>query len=212
MKKLLTIFFTLFLSVSAYCQYGRTATGKEKDDFFSQISHVSKETKTLTCDFTMSKESTLIQDRNESKGKMYFQAPHKLRWEYTSPNKSALIVNEQNVVLKNADGSTNTNVNTRMLKGLSDIIIGTIDGSGLQDEKNFTTTLVVFPTEIGNYRLILEPKGRLANMYKEIEIAFNGNYLAAFIELTEKNGDSMKIWFSNHKTNQQIDQNLFKIQ
>ncbi|MBR7035905.1 MAG: outer membrane lipoprotein carrier protein LolA [Bacteroidales bacterium] len=211
MKKLLTIFFTLFLSVSAYCQYGRTATGKEKDDFFSQISHVSKETKTLTCDFTMSKESTLIQDRNESKGKMYFQAPHKLRWEYTSPNKSALIVNEQNVVLKNADGSTNTNVNTRMLKGLSDIIIGTIDGSGLQDEKNFTSTLV-YMSQSTNYILQLEPKGRLANLYKQIDIVFNKAYLAESIELTEKNGDSMTIQFSNHKTNQQIDQNLFKIQ
>lgn len=211
MKKILTIFLTLFLSVSAYCQYGRTATGKEKDDFFSQISQVSKETKTLTCDFTMSKESTLIQDRNESKGKMYFQAPHKLRWEYTSPNKSALIVNEQNVVLKNADGSTNTNVNTRMLKGLSDIIIGTIDGSGLQDEKNFTSTLV-YMSQSTNYILQLEPKGRLANMYKQIDIVFNKAYLAESIELTEKNGDSMTIQFSNHKTNQQIDQNLFKIQ
>ncbi|MBR4498014.1 MAG: outer membrane lipoprotein carrier protein LolA [Bacteroidales bacterium] len=211
MKKILTIFLTLFLSVSAYCQYGRTATGKEKDDFFSQISQVSKETKTLTCDFTMSKESTLIQDRNESKGKMYFQAPHKLRWEYTSPNKSALIVNEQNVVLKNADGSTNTNVNTRMLKGLSDIIIGTIDGSGLQDEKNFTSTLV-YMSQSTNYILQLEPKGRLANLYKQIDIVFNKAYLAESIELTEKNGDSMTIQFSNHKTNQQIDQNLFKIQ
>jgi outer membrane lipoprotein-sorting protein len=211
MKKILTIFLTLFLSVSAYCQYGRTATGKEKDDFFSQISHVSKETKTLTCDFTMSKKSTLIQEKNESKGKMYFQAPHKLRWEYTSPNKSALIVNEQNVVLKNADGSTNTNVNTRMLKGLSDIIIGTIDGSGLQDEKNFISTLV-YMTQSTNYILQLQPKGRLANMYKKIDIVFNKAYLAESIELTEKNGDSMTIQFSNHKTNQQIDQNLFKVQ
>lgn len=211
MKKILTIVFILFISVSAYCQYGRTATGKEKDDFFSQISQVSKETKTLTCDFTMSKESTLIQDRNESKGKMYFQAPHKMRWEYTSPNKSALIVNEQNVVLKNADGSTNTNVNTRMLKGLSDIIIGTIDGSGLQDEKNFTSTLV-YMSQSTNYILQLEPKGRLANLYKQIDIVFNKAYLAESIELTEKNGDSMTIQFSNHKTNQQIDQNLFKIQ
>ena len=211
MKKILTIAFVLLLSVSAYCQLARTVTGKEKDDFFSQISHVSKETKTLTCDFTMSKKSTLIQEKNESKGKMYFQAPHKLRWEYTSPNKSALIVNEQNVVLKNADGSTNTNVNTRMLKGLSDIIIGTIDGSGLQDEKNFTNTLV-YMTQSTNYILQLEPKGRLANMYKQIDIVFNKAYLAESIELTEKNGDSMTILFSNHKTNQQIDQNLFKVQ
>ena len=211
MKKILTIAFVLLLSVSAYCQLARTITGKEKDDFFSQISHVSKETKTLTCDFTMSKKSTLIQEKNESKGKMYFQAPHKLRWEYTSPNKSALIVNEQNVVLKNADGSTNTNVNTRMLKGLSDIIIGTIDGSGLQDEKNFISTLV-YMTQSTNYILQLEPKGRLANMYKQIDIVFNKAYLAESIELTEKNGDSMTIQFSNHKTNQQIDQNLFKVQ
>ena len=211
MKKILTIIFVLFLSVSAYCQLTRTVTGKEKDDFFTQISHVSKETKTLTCDFTMSKKSTLIQEKNESKGKMYFQAPHKLRWEYTSPNKSALIVNEQNVILKKADGSTNTNVNTRMLKGLSDIIIGTIDGSGLQDEKNFTSTLV-YMTQSTNYILQLEPKGRLANMYKQIDIIFNKAYLAESIELTEKNGDSMTIQFSNHKTNQQIDQNLFKVQ
>lgn len=212
MKKFITLFFVLFISVSAFCQLARETTGQERDDFFNKISQVSKETKTLTCDFTMIKNSTLIQDMNESQGKMYFQAPHKLHWKYTSPNKSALIVNEQNVVLKNADGTTNTTVNTRMLKGLSDLIISTIDGSGLQDEKLFITTLYFYPVTGSEYRLYLKPKGRLANMYESIEIVFNKEYLANFIKLTEKNGDTMKISFSNHKLNQPLDNKLFNVE
>lgn len=212
MKKILSLVFGLFLCASAYCQLAHDVTGQEKEQFFAKISQISKEAKTLTCDFTMEKYSTLLQDQNESKGKMYFQAAHKLRWEYTSPNKSALIVNEQNVVLKNGDGTINTNVNTRMLKGLSDVIIGTIDGSGLQDEKNFTTALIFMPNSLGNYILYLTPKGRLANMYKKIEIAFNKDYFAECITLTENNGDSMIIRLSNHKTNQTIDQKLFNVQ
>lgn len=214
MKKLLSTFCIILISISAYCQYARTATEQEKKDFFSKITQVSKNTKTLSCDFIMTKSSTLLQEGNESKGKMYFQNPHKLRWEYTSPNKSALIVNEQNVVLKNGDGSVNTNVNTRMLKGLSDVIISTIDGSGLQDEKNFATSLV-FMSNIGINGpciLYLTPKGRLANMYKKIQISFSPDYSAEFIQLDEQNGDSMTIRFSNKKTNQPIDQKLFNVQ
>ncbi len=212
MKKLLSLFFIILISISAYCQYARTATEQEKKDFFAKITQVSKNTKNLSCDFTMTKSSTLLQEGNESKGKMYFQNPHKLRWEYTSPNKSALIVNEQNVVLKNGDGSINTNVNTRMLKGLSDVIISTIDGSGLQDEKNFTTSLVFTSNGMGPCILYLTPKGRLANMYKTIEITFTQDYLATSIQLNEQNGDSISIRFANRKTNQPIDQKLFNVQ
>jgi outer membrane lipoprotein carrier protein len=53
---------------------------------------------TLAADFTQSKQLKMLAHPIRSEGKLYYQRPGNIRWEYTSPIKSVLISTKQGVV------------------------------------------------------------------------------------------------------------------
>lgn len=215
MRKILCYIGLLLCCVPAFSQQKEIylqgkLTGLNHEDIILEISTAAKKTKTLYCDFVQEKTSSLVAETAISKGKMYFKSPHSLRWEYVSPQASALIVNNNDVALKTANG-TNADVNTRMLKELANIIISSIDGSGLNDSKNFSADLSVSDL---HYMVELTPVNkRIAAVYSSIVLIIQREtYLADSIILIEKNGDKMKISFSNHKLNQPLDNKLFNVE
>ena len=215
MRKILCYIGLLLCCVPAFSQQKEIylqgkLTGLNHEDIILEISTAAKKTKTLYCDFVQEKTSSLVAETAISKGKMYFKSPHSLRWEYVSPQASALIVNNNDVALKTANG-TSADVNTRMLKELANIIISSIDGSGLNDSKNFSAELSVSDL---HYMVELTPVNkRIAAVYSSIVLIIQREtYLADSIILIEKNGDKMKISFSNHKLNQPLDNKLFYVE
>ena len=215
MRKILCYIGLLLCCVPAFSQQKEIylqgkLTGLNHEDIIWEISTTAKKTKTLYCDFVQEKTSSLVAETAISKGKMYFKSPHSLRWEYVSPQASALIVNNNDVALKTANG-TSADVNTRMLKELANIIISSIDGSGLNDSKNFSADLSVSDL---HYMVELTPVNkRIAAVYSSIVLIIQREtYLADSIILIEKNGDKMKISFSNHKLNQPLDNKLFNVE
>ena len=215
MRKILCYIGLLLCCVPAFSQQKEIylqgkLTGLNHEDIIWEISTSAKKTKTLYCDFVQEKTSSLVAETAISKGKMYFKSPHSLRWEYVSPQASALIVNNNDVALKTANG-TSADVNTRMLKELANIIISSIDGSGLNDSKNFSADLSVSDL---HYMVELTPVNkRIAAVYSSIVLIIQREtYLADSIILIEKNGDKMKISFSNHKLNQPLDNKLFNVE
>ena len=215
MRKILCYIGLLLCCVPAFSQQKEIylqgkLTGLNHEDIIWEISTAAKKTKTLYCDFVQEKTSSLVAETAISKGKMYFKSPHSLRWEYVSPQASALIVNNNDVALKTANG-TSADVNTRMLKELANIIISSIDGSGLNDSKNFSAELSVSDL---HYMVELTPVNkRIAAVYSSIVLIIQREtYLADSIILIEKNGDKMKISFSNHKLNQPLDNKLFYVE
>ena len=215
MRKILCYIGLLLCCVPAFSQQKEIylqgkLTGLNHEDIILEISTAAKKTKTLYCDFVQEKTSSLVAETAISKGKMYFKSPHSLRWEYVSPQASALIVNNNDVALKTANG-TSADVNTRMLKELANIIISSIDGSGLNDSKNFSAELSVSDL---HYMVELTPVNkRIAAVYSSIVLIIQRKtYLADSIILIEKNGDKMQISFSNHKLNQPLDNKLFNVE
>lgn len=215
MRKILCYIGLLLCCVPAFSQQKEIylqgkLTGLNHEDIILEISTAAKKTKTLYCDFVQEKTSSLVAETAISKGKMYFKSPHSLRWEYVSPQASALIVNNNDVALKTANG-TSADVNTRMLKELANIIISSIDGSGLNDSKNFSADLSVSDL---HYMVELTPVNkRIAAVYSSIVLIIQREtYLADSIILIEKNGDKMQISFSNHKLNQPLDNKLFNVE
>ena len=215
MRKILCYIGLLLCCVPAFSQQKEIylqgkLTGLNHEDIIWEISTTAKKTKTLYCDFVQEKTSSLVAETAISKGKMYFKSPHSLRWEYVSPQASALIVNNNDVALKTANG-TSADVNTRMLKELANIIISSIDGSGLNDSKNFSADLSVSDL---HYMVELTPVNkRIAAVYSSIVLIIQREtYLADSIILIEKNGDKMQISFSNHKLNQPLDNKLFNVE
>jgi len=164
--------------------------------------------KTLQCSFVQEKTSTLVAEKSVSKGLLLYQSPSMLRWEYTDPTPSALILNGKNAVLLDKNGKPQGNAN--VLKQLGNIIISMINGDGLRQNKQFSTE--VFDCE-QDYLVILTPvQKRLKEFYQSIELKLNKEtLLASEIVMNEKSGDKTVIYLNDKVLNKEIDNIKFAV-
>lgn len=165
--------------------------------------------RSLECDFVQVRESSLIEGEVRSSGKMYFSEPSKLRWEYLKPEQSAFVLNADKALTINARGRSELNANTnRMVKGLSSMILGSISGSCLSDQRNFKVSI---EEKDGEWVATLIPQRRdLKQMWSSLVIRFDkDSKCARGIVLNEPGGDRTVIEFSNVKLNRTITEELF---
>ena len=211
MKK--TICITILFSIccgSIFSQDSRKLNESEKQVFEQKIIEQSKTIQTLQCAFVQEKISELVTEKAVAKGIMLYQLPSMLRWEYTEPTPSTLILNGNDAVLLDKNG--NKAGNEKMLKQLGGIIISMINGNGIAQNKQFSSEFY----EIDNAQMlvVLTPvQKRLKDFYDKIELKIElKTMLANGITLYEKSGDKMVISLKNTVLNAEIPQNKFEIQ
>ncbi|MDR2510880.1 MAG: outer membrane lipoprotein carrier protein LolA [Bacteroidales bacterium] len=209
MKKIIciTILFSIFCG-NVFSQNGRKLTESEKQAFEQKMVEQSQKIKTLQCDFVQEKTSALVSEKAVAKGILLYQSPSMLRWEYTAPTPSTLILNGNNAALLNKDGKRVGN--DKMIKQLGGLIISVINGDGIKNSKQFSTE--VFETD-SQFRVVLSPvQKRLKEFYQSIELKIDKNtFLASEIILNEKSGDKTVIYLNNRKLNEKIDKEKFEI-
>ena len=208
MKK--TIYLTILFSAicgTIFSQTGRKLTESEKQVFEQQMIEHSKTIKTLQCAFVQEKTSTLVTEKAVAKGILLYQSPTMLRWEYTEPRPSTLILNGNNAVLLNQDGQKIGN--EKMLKQLGGIIISMINGNGIAQNKQFSSEL--YEINHSQMLVVLTPvQKRLKDFYNKIELRIDPKtMLADSITLDEKTGDNTVIKLINKVLNLEISQNKF---
>ena len=210
MKKI--IFITiLFLVIrgNVFSQTGRKLTENEKQVFEQKIIEQSKKIQTLQCSFVQEKISTLVSEKAVTKGIMLYQSPSMLRWEYTEPTSSTLILNGNNAVLLDKNGAKAGN--KKMLKQLGDIIISMINGNGIAQNRQFSSEF--YEISSSQMLVVLMPvQKRLKDFYNKIELIIDlKTMLADNITLDEKTGDNTVILLTNKGLNVDISQNKFEI-
>jgi len=208
MKKIIyvMILFSLVCG-TVFSQEGKKLSDDKKQDFEQKIIEQSKNIKTLQCAFVQEKTSKLVSEKAVAKGVMFFQSPAMLRWEYTEPTPSTLILNKNNAALLDRNGKKTGN--EKMLKQLGGIIISMINGNGITQNKQFTSELY----EIDNTQMlvVLTPvQKRLSDFYNDIKLKINTKtMLATSITLDEKSGDKTVISLINVILNSEIPQDKF---
>jgi outer membrane lipoprotein-sorting protein len=209
MKKKIVLFI-LFAVIyeTVFSQNGQSLNESEKAVFEQKMIEQSKKINTLQCDFVQEKTSTLVAEKAVAKGILRYQSPAMLRWEYTGPVPSMLILNRKNAVLFDKNGKRQGNTNA--LKQLGDIIISMINGDGLRQNKQFSTA--VFESE-KDFIVVLTPiQKRLKDYYKSIELKLDrSTFLASEIVMNEKSGDKTVIILNNTELNEEIDINKFAV-
>jgi outer membrane lipoprotein carrier protein len=186
-------------------------TDADKSVFIQNMQAASKTTHSLQCNFTQKKNSSLLDEAVVSNGMMYFKAPDALRWEYTSPQAYAFVMNQGQSVVKNNKGITNLDAqSSQMIKNMTEMIMGMINGKGLIDNKNFTTS---YYTNQKQVRIILTPKNsKIKMLFRSIQVYVNPKtYLANLIEMNEAGGDVTSISLTNIKKNIAIADDIFNI-
>ena len=208
MKK--TIYVTILFSLvcgTVFSQEGKKLSDEKKQDFEQKIIEHSKNIKTLQCAFVQEKTSKLVSDKAVAKGVMFYQSPAMLRWEYTEPTPSTLILNRNNAALLDRNGKKTGN--EKMLKQLGGIIISMINGNGITQNKQFAAEL--YEIDAAQMLVVLTPvQKRLSDFYNDIKLRINTKtMLATSITLDEKSGDKTVISLIDVVLNSEIPQDKF---
>jgi outer membrane lipoprotein-sorting protein len=181
----------------------------EKAVFEQKIMEQSQKIETLQCAFVQEKTSALVAEKAVAKGLLWYQSPSALRWEYTEPTPSTLILNGNAAALLDKDGKKIGN--DKLIKQLGNLIISVINGNGMKNSKQFSTDL--FETENHQILVALTPvQKRMKEFYQSIELIIDKKtFLASEIILNEKTGDKTVIHLNNIKINERIDADKFAV-
>ena len=205
MKRLLILLF-VFVSVHL------SLTAQQSEAQIRQaITQAASAMKTMQCDFTQTKHLRMLNDKMTSKGRMYYQQTNRLRWEYTSPYSYTFILNDDKVLLKNAQRNDVIDVNkNKLFREIARIMMNSVVGTSLSDDKSFKSTIATNGNEW--IASLLPQRKDLKQLFQKIILHFNKhNAMVKQVELIEKNGDRTVIELNNIRTNEKISADMFTI-
>lgn len=193
------------------CILSVAVSAQTDKDIIEIIGRASADMKTLECNFIQTKHLKILNDEMVSQGKMYYQQANKLRWEYTSPYSYTFILNETEVLLKNANREDIIDVNqNKMFKEIARLMMNSIVGNCLTDDKTFNTSIETTHDEW--IATLIPLKKDIKQMWTKLILHFDKSKKSVVkVEMHEKNGDYTEISLKDIKTNTAIDQNLFNI-
>ena len=86
MKRLISALIAAFVSLVATAQ-------PAKEDIIKEIIETGSSMKSLQCAFIQTRKMSIMNAEAVSEGRMHYQQPDKLRWEYVAPFKSIFVLN-----------------------------------------------------------------------------------------------------------------------
>lgn len=210
-KQIILIILFLSYSIFSFSQEVKQATKAEINTIYLNIKKVSEKTKSLKCSFVQEKTISILEEVFTSKGIMYYQKPNSLRWQYEEPYKYLFILHEGKVLIKDGDKTSKFDANgSKIFKEISEIMIASVDGSILKDEKRFAIQYFVSSKQA---IVQLVPKDKtMKKLMNSITLTFDkSDWLVRTIEMEESLGDKSVIKFKVEKVNASISRDLFNI-
>ena len=204
MKRIFFLFLTTLIQLVVLAQ-------DNSQQIISQINSATSKLSSMQCDFVQTKTVKMLNEKLVSKGRMCYQQPNKLRWEYVTPYTYTFVFNGQKVSLKKNNRSDVIDVNqNKMFKEIATIMMNSVVGKCLTDRKSFKTTIKDTSAE---WIATLVPQSKeLKNMFTSIVLHFNKEKAVVVkVEMLEKNGDTTVIALNNIIKNQKIDAKIFTV-
>ena len=203
MKRYILIFLMFCSSAVSFAQ--------TQQEIIEQINKASAQMQTLECDFVQTKHLQILDDKMVAKGRMYYQQADKLRWEYISPYTYTFILNQNQVLLKNNDRTDVIDVErNRIFKEIARMMMNSIVGNCLSDEKTFKTQVEVAGNE---WVATLVPlKKDMKQMWNKLVLHIQPDMkVVSKVEMHEPSGDYTVIDLKNIRTNSPVNQEVFRI-
>ena len=174
---LFTIYCLLFTVLAAQ--------GLSEQKIIEKMASAAEKIKTVECNFTQTKQSKMLSKPQMSEGKMFCQQPDKLRWEYTSPRASTLVLEGTEARLLKG---TEQEVRNKFIGEMARMIMNCVAGKNLTDNKTFQVSAKEMPTE---YVATLVPQRKdMKRLYTKLVLHYDlKQETVTEIELYEKNGD-----------------------
>lgn len=210
--KNITTFITLMLfTVSVWGQSLKPATPAQQQQMIAKITNVESTIRSIQCNFVQTKKLSMLNGKMVSRGRMTYQRPSSLRWEYQSPYQYIFIINGAKVQIKQGGKKNTIDVkSSRMFQEITRIMMNSVTGRNLSSSSDFTVKMYT----LGNdYVADLTPRKRqMRSMFSTIRIYFDSaRSIVSKIEMIEKGGDRTEIELRNVQTNGRINDKVFDL-
>src|SRR3546814_3760276 len=129
---------TLLLCCTAGFAQRKALTTAESAAVKAKITANTQNLQSLQSDFTQTKQLSYMDKPIRSAGKLYFKAPGKIRWEYTSHTVYVVIFDGQ--TMHTVEGGHTKTVEltaNRRTQGLNNLLVGSVQGGNMLDERRF---------------------------------------------------------------------------
>jgi outer membrane lipoprotein-sorting protein len=209
----LKVFFMLCLCVPALWLQAQYAGYKPVNDmasFKTQFATATGHTQSIKSDFVQDKTLGMLSEKITSKGKFWFKKENLVRMEYNQPFQYLVIINNNNVFVK--DGDKENKISTKsnkLFQQINRMMVDCVQGTALN---NPDFKVVVYEGAQG-YLVELSPVAKgMKDYFKNINIVLSKkDYSVSKLEMYEQSGDSTVISFINKELNAAVADALFVI-
>lgn len=169
-----------------------------EQEIIQKMQAAAQNIKTVQCNFTQTKHMKMLAGEQVSQGRMYCRLPDKLRWEYTSPQTSAIIMDGTDVRM--SKGNEENASRSKFIGEMARLIMNSVAGKCLTDSKAFQVSAREFPAE---YVANLFPlRKEIKRLYSRLILHFDIRQgTVTQVELHEKNGDQTIIELNDIRIN-----------
>ena len=209
MKRIIFAVLLLSSCLGLGAQQLQSVPARKQAQMFQTINAAASKITSITSSFTQVKTISFLNDKVRSTGNLYFTNQQQLRWEYISPYQYTFIINGEKVHIKNGKRSQTIDVkSSQMFKSIARMMMNSITGRNLMDNRDFTSQLYLRGRE---WVAIMTPRrSQIKKMFKSVTLYFNEQHsMVSRVVMTEPSGDTTVITLSNVKINATIPEQIF---
>lgn len=208
MNKLFFIVFLILVCCFAKAQPAGYVSMKDVAVFKSQFVTASQKINSIKADFQQEKNLSMLSDKIISKGKFWFKKENKVRMEYTLPFQYLMILNNNNIYIK--DGQKENKIaasSNKLFQQVNKIVVDCVRGTAFS---NTDFKVNVFESKT-TYLIELTPVAKnLQQIFKNINVITDKtDYSVNTIVMNEVSGDNTTIHFINKEINTNLNDALF---
>jgi len=210
---MIKLLFTIIISglMQAAIAQHNPMQKKDADRVKQYITEATIKITTIQSEFIQEKELSVLSEKIISKGIFYFKKERQLRWEYLDPFKYLIIINNDNLLVRDDNKENRFNLQSnKVFREINKIIMGAVQGTLMNDVKNFNSSIY---DENSFYLCKLIPlNSKVKESISEIWLYFNKNdYTVDELELRESSGDYTRISFVSKQLNPPLSDEKFSV-
>lgn len=183
---------------------------KDIQAFRKGIEQMAASTTSIKADFKQEKYLSILSNKIDSEGVILFKKPNLLRWEYKSPFEYIIVLNGNEIVIKDQGKVNAFDIGgSQAFKEVNNLIINSVQGNVLDTEQFH---IEYYESEV-LYLAKLTPKdAKMKQFLQGIDIHFDRkDFSVSKVKLVESEGDYTLITFSNKKLNENLPDASFSI-
>ena len=187
----------------------RPMSSAQQEELIAQVKALAETTTSIHTKFTQYKHLDFLSNDIETKGKMIFQSPDKVRWEYTDPYSYVVIFQGDRLHIDDAGKKSTIDMgSSELFQQMNQLIVNSVKGN-LFSAGDFNRTFFVTPEW---NKVVFVPKDPKMNRYiAAFELLFQKKTgMVHEVKLIEPTQDYTRIIFSERTLNTPVDAAAFR--